>query len=236
MRKKLTLLLLVLLCLSSLTGCGLKKKFENAVDDVQSTYTSAKEANTKQALYDALEEGDNSISEAYEEARASAYKENAGFLTRAWNSIKVHNPFSNTTQEDVEEAYLNKHKDIKSEVLATTESTMDVQDAASVEASSMFAVVQRFIPLIVVVVVIIILLVLFLAMRRNMAETKMIRKASKKLRPRNVGLQVKTGMGDAKVNYDNVLAANCKRLGKNKEEMIAEYGGVREAAEATNLM
>lgn len=244
MRKKLTTLLVLVLCCMCLSGCKdpiekVGDAISEGVDNLKTTYDEAKVASTKKQMEKARAEGNETYDAMYSENAKEVYKEDAGFFTKAGNGIKSvlswipGVPDKWRDKDYVAEKYIEKHPDSEAKVADRMSNTFTAGDNVVVTLDSSLAFLKRNAPVVIIIIAILLILLLFTMVHRRMSDNRAVNRARRIAAATTPPPQ---NLGDARVNYANVLRINCRRLGLNEGEQIAKYGGVREAAEATNLM
>lgn len=231
--KKVLVLLMALLCVFNLTGCGQIKKgltslgesIEKIYEDISEDYEEAKKAKTKKEL----------TSDEYNDIVKDAY-DNQGAFSKftTW----VGSEFYKGSKYDY---YASKHEDLVDEKVAMVvndkkleaekeklEAKKEKQEAVlgSLKGGSGTAI------LIIIIIVIVVLLLVFLFMKMRQKSAPPVQTV---VVPAQVPVEVKHHTADAKVNYERLLRDNCNKLGLDYEETLKQYGDARAAVDATNL-
>ena len=238
MRKKLSLILLLIFCCSALSGCGI---INNAIAAFKSTVTTYK-----------LEDEMNSTMSAESAAlgeKAVEAKLKADSQTKSWN------PFS-WWKEDVCNPLTYKRLQAKADKKAKAFETALENDEIyqqnqlnqslanalpSVTKQKTSKPIDTKLIILIVIIIAVILLFVFLCKRSRPAPVQ--HKVVKTKEPEQetyVSIEHNHGVNvgeDLKVNYERLLKQNCKKLGINEADMLAKYNGdARAAYEKTMLM
>ena len=236
MRKKLSLILLLLFCCSTLSGC---ETLDNAISTFKGAMVTDK-------LADAMNSTMSAESAALGEKAVEA-KLKAESQTKSWN------PFSwwkEDTCNPLTYKRLQAKADKKAKAFETALENDEIYQQNQLNqslANSLPSVIKdkKSKPidtkLIILIVVIIVVILLFVLLRKRSRPAPVHKKVVKTKEPEpyvpavhnhdvNVG-------EDLKVNYERLLKQNCKKLGINEADMLAKYNGdARAAYEKTMLM
>lgn len=236
MRKKLSLILLLIFCCSALSGC-------ETIDNAISTF---KGAMVTDKLTDAMNSTMSASSAALGEKAVEA-KLKVESQTESWN------PFS-WWKEDTCNPFTYKRLQAKADKKAKAFETALENDEIYQQnqlnqslANSLPSVIKDKqskpidTKLIILIVVIIAVILLFVLLRKRSRPVPVKHKVVKTKEPEPyVSIEHNHGVNvgeDLKVNYERLLKQNCKKLGIDEADMLAKYNGdARAAYEATMLM
>ena len=236
MRKKLSLILLLIFCCSTLSGC-------ETIDNAIATF---KGAMVTDKLTDAMNSTMSAESAALGEKAVEA-KLKAESQTKSWN------PFSwwkEDTCNPLTYKRLQANADKKAKAFETALENDEIYQQNQLNqslANSLPSVIKDKqskpidTKLIILIVVIIVVILLFVLLRKRSRPVPVKHKVVKTKEPEPYvpavhNHNVVVGE-DFKINYDRLLKQNCKKLGIDEADMLAKYkGDARAAYEATMLM
>lgn len=219
---------LILCCLIfSLTGCGLT--FQSPLDDVKDAWEEHKdekeaekeaEKAVKQAEYDTL------YSDELAEIKDSLYEEGS------WIGKAAANVASWFSSKSAAEIYAEHNKkDVDSAVHGkANDKRLDEEARKAEESKERKDHFMKFVPLIIIAVIIVLLVILFIFLSGR-SERKVVHVEVAKSEVADT-----QSTDQVTVKYQRVLRDNCKKLGLDYEQTLAQHGGDAVAAvNATNL-
>lgn len=236
MRKKLSLILLLIFCCSALSGC-------ETIDNAISTF---KGAMVTDKLTDAMNSTMSADSAALGEKAVEA-KLKVESQTASWNPFSW---FKSDTCNPLTYKRLQANADKKAKAFETALETDEIYQQNQLNqslANALPSVIKDKqskpidTKLIILIVVIIAVILLFVFLRKRSRPVPVKHKVVKTKEPEPYvpaehNHNVAVGE-DIKVNYERLLKQNCKKLGIDEADMLAKYNGdARAAYEATMLM
>ena len=238
MRKKLSLILLLIFCCSTLSGC-------ETIDNAISTF---KGAMVTDKLADAMNSTMSADSAALGEKAVEA-KLKVESQTPSWNPFSW---FKSDTCNPLTYKRLQAKADKKAKAFETALETDEIYQQNQLNQSLANALpsvikdkqskpIDTKLIILIVVIIVVILLFVFLCKRSRPAPVrKKVVKTKEPEQETYVSIEHNHGMNvgeDLKVNYERLLKQNCKKLGIDEADMLAKYNGdARAAYEATMLM
>ena len=238
MRKKLSLILLLIFCCSALSGCGI---INNAIAAFKSTVTTYK---LEDEMNSTMSASSAALGEKAVEARLKAESQTTSLNPFSWVKSDVCNPFTYKR--------LQAKADKKAKAFETALENDEIYQQNQLNqslANALPSVVKNKqskpidTKLIILIVVIIAVILLFVFLRKRSRPAPVHKKVAKTKEPEQetyVSIEHNHGVNvgeDLKVNYERLLKQNCKKLGINEADMLAKYNGdARAAYEKTMLM
>ena len=236
MRKKLSLILLLIFCCSTLSGC---ETIDNAISTFKGAMVTDK---LTDAMNSTMSADSAALGEKAVEARLKAESQTKSWNPFSWWKEDTCNPFTYKRLQ----AKADKTTKAFETALESDEIYQQNQLNQSL-ANSLPSVIKDKqskpinTKLIILIVVIITVILLFVLLRKRSRPVPVKRKVVKTKEPEpyvpaehNHGVNVGE---DLKVNYERLLKQNCKKLGINEADMLAKYNGdARAAYEKTMLM
>ena len=238
MRKKLSLILLLIFCCSTLSGC---ETIDNAISTFKGAMLTDK---LTDAMNSTMSASSAALGEKAVEAKLKADSQKASWNPLSWFKEDTCNPFTykrlqakaDKTTKAFETALENdeiyQQNQLNQSLANSLPSVVKDKQSKPIDTK-----------LIILIVVIIAVILLFVILRKRSRSVPVKRKVVKTKEPEQetyVSIEHTHGVNvgeDLKVNYERLRKQNCKKLGINESEMLAKYNGdARAAYEATMLM
>ena len=236
MRKKLSLILLLIFCCSILSGC---ETLDNAIDTFKGAMVTDK---LTDAMNSTMSASSAALGEKAVEAKLKAESQTASWNPFTWWKDDTCNPLTYK--------HLKAKADKKSKAFETALESDEIYQKNQLNYSLANALpsvtkqktkkpIDTSVIILIVVIIAVILLFVFLRKRSRPAPVKKKVEKTKEPEPyvpTEHNHNVAVGE-DIKVNYERLLKQNCKKLGIDEAEMLAKYNGdARAAYEKTMLM
>lgn len=236
MRKKLSLILLLIFCCSTLLGC---ETIDNAISTFKGAMVTDKLAD---AMNSTMSAESAALGEKAVEAKLKVESQKSSWNPFSWWKEDTCNPLTykrlqakaDKKAKDFETALENdeiyQHNQLNQSLANALPSVIKDKQSKPINTK-----------LIILIVIIIAIILLFVFLRKRSRPVPVKHKIVKTKEPEpyvhavhnhdvNVG-------EDLKVNYERLLKQNCKKLGINESDMLAKYNGdARAAYEKTMLM
>lgn len=238
MRKKLSLILLLIFCCSTLSGC---ETIDNAIATFKSAMVTDK---LTDAMNSKMSAESAALGEKAVEARLKFESQKSSWNPFSWWKEDTCNPFTYKR--------LQAKADEKAEAFETALENDEIYQQNQLNqsiANALPSVIKqktdkpkdtKVIMLIVVVAIIVLLFVLLCKRSRPAPVRRKVVKTKEPEQETYVSIEHNHGVNvgeDLKVNYERLLKQNCKKLGINEADMLAKYNGdARAAYEKTMLM
>lgn len=236
MRKKLSLILLLIFCCSALSGC---ETIDNAIATFKSAMVTDK---LTDAMNSKMSAESAALGEKAVEARLEFESQKSSWNPLSWLDPNTCDPFTYKR--------LQAKADEKAEAFETALENDEIYQQNQINqslANSLPSVIKDKqskpinTKLIILIVVIIVVILLFVFLRKRSKPAPVQHQNVCAREPEHYTTTVHTHnvtVGeDLHVNYDRLLRQNCKKLGINEADMLAQCNGdVRAAYEKTMLM
>lgn len=236
MRKKLSLILLLIFCCSSLSGC---ETIDNAIATFKSAMVTDK---LTDAMNSKMSADSAALGEKAVEARLEFESQKSSWNPFSWWKEDTCNPFTYKR--------LQAKADKKAKAFETALENDEIYQQNQLNQSltnALPSVVKDKqskpidTKLIILIVVIIAVILLFVLLRKRSRPVPVKHKVVKTKEPEpyvSAEHNHNVAVGeDLHVNYDRLLRQNCKKLGINEADMLAQCNGdARAAYEKTMLM
>lgn len=236
MRKKLSLILLLIFCCSSLSGC---ETIDNAIATFKSAMVTDK---LTDAMNSKMSADSAALGEKAVEARLEFESQKSSWNPFSWWKEDTCNPFTYKR--------LQAKADKKAKAFETALENDEIYQQNQLNQSltnALPSVVKDKqskpidTKLIILIVVIIAVILLFVLLRKRSRPVPVKHKVVKTKEPEpyvSAEHNHNVAVGeDLHVNYEILLKQNCKKLGINEADMLAKYNGdARAAYEKTMLM
>ena len=236
MRKKLSLILLLIFCCSSLSGC---ETIDNAIATFKSAMVTDK---LTDAMNSKMSAASAALGEKAVEARLKSESQTSSWLPWEWVKSDTCNPF---TYKRLKAKADEKAKAFEialdnDEIYQKWQLDQALENALpSVLKDKPKKPIDTSVIILVVVIIVVILLFVFFSKRSRPAPVRqhdIHKPAPEPYKPAAHNHDVTVGK-DLQVNYEILLKQNCKKLGINEADMLAKYNGdARAAYEKTMLM
>lgn len=236
MRKKLSLILLLIFCCSTLSGC---ETLDKTIDTFKSAMVTDK---LTDAMNSTMSASSAALGEKAIEAQLKVESQKASWNPLSWWKDDTCNPLTYK--------HLKAKADKKSKAFETALESDEIYQKNQLNYSLANALpsvtnqktkkpIDTKLIILLVVIIAVVLLFVFLRKRSRPAPVKQKVEKTKEPEPyvpTEHNHNVTVGE-DIKVNYERLLKQNCKKLGIDEAEMLAKYNGdARAAYEKTMLM
>ena len=236
MRKKLSLILLLIFCCSTLSGC---ETLDNAIDTFKGAMVTDK---LTDAMNSTMSASSAALGEKAVKAQLKAESQTASWNPFTWWKDDTCNPLTYK--------HLKAKADKKSKAFETPLESDEIYQKNQLNYSPANALpsvtkqktkkpIDTSVIILIAAILAVVLLFVFLRKRSRPAPVKQKVEKTKEPEPyvpAEHNHNVAVGE-DIKVNYERLLKQNCKKLGIDEAEMLAKYNGdARAAYEKTMLM
>lgn len=236
MRKKLSLILLLIFCCSALSGC---ETIDNAISTFKGAMVTDK---LTDAMNSTMSADSAALGEKAVEARLKVESQTSSWNPFSWWKEDTCNPLTYK--------HLKAKADKKTKAFETALENDEIYQQNQLNQSLANALpsvvkdkqskpINTKLIILIVVIIVVILLFVFLRKRSRPAPVKhkvVKTKEPEPYVPAEHNHNVAVGE-DLKVNYERLLKQNCKKLGIDEADMLAKYNGdARAAYEKTMLM
>ena len=238
MRKKLSLILLLIFCCSTLSGC---ETLDKTIDTFKSAMVTDK---LTDAMNSTMSASSAALGEKAVEAQLKVESQKSSWNPFSWWKGDTCNPLTYK--------HLKAKADKKSKAFETALESDEIYQKNQLNYSLANALpsvtkqktkkpIDTKLIILIVVIIAVILLFVFLRKRSRPAPVKQKVVKTKDPEPKPYvpaehNHNVAVGE-DIKVNYERLLKQNCKKLGIDEAEILAKYNGdARAAYEKTMLM
>lgn len=236
MRKKLSLILLLIFCCSALSGC---ETIDNAIATFKSAMVTDK---LTDAMNSKMSAESAALGEKAVEARLEFESQKSSWNPLSWLDPNTCSPFTYKRLQ----AKADEKAEAFETALASDEIYQKNQLSQALENALPSVIKQKTdkpkdtkVIMLIVVVAIIVLLFVLLSKRSKPAPVQhqnVCAREPEHYTTAEHNHNVAVGE-DLKINYDRLLKQSCKKLGIDEADMLAKYNGdARAAYEATMLM
>ena len=236
MRKKLSLILLLIFCCSTLSGC---ETLDKAIDTFKSAMVTDK---LTDAMNSTMSASSAALGEKAIEAQLKVESQKSSWNPFTWWKGDTCNPLTyKHLKAKADKKSKAFEKALKSdEIYQKNQLNYSLANALpSVTKQKTKKPIDTSVIILIAAILAVVLLFVFLRKRSRPAPVKQKVEKTKEPEqyvPAEHNHNVAVGE-DIKVNYERLLKQNCKKLGIDEAEMLAKYNGdARAAYEKTMLM